>query len=521
MSHVTLIRSAWLSSLFSVEADEAAAGSPPLGLAYIAAALKHGGHQVCVIDALGEDMSQVRQVPGKPISATGLSDAQIIERIPRHTDLIGFSEMFSADWLAHKLTVRAVHQAFPDKPIILGGEHATADAAYILRHEPHVRACVRGEGEETLLELLDAMSTGRDWREVPGLCLRDAESGKPMTTAARKRVRKLDTMPWPAWEEVPIEAYLAKPGGFGFVRGRSMPMLASRGCPFACTFCSNPDMWGQYWNARDPADVVAEIEHYRQRYGIDSFYFDDSTAIVRKDWILQFANLLESKKTGLMWCMPAGTRSEAMDEEVLAALKRSGCPKVSYAPESGSTRMLDRIKKRVDLDRMLSSMRAGVRQGVIVKAHMIMGFPSQTLRDILSDYKFLVRMAWAGVSDVPVYVFNPYPGSALHDEIKSRGGFPEEGEAYEEFLASSLGSGFRRVRSWSDHIGDRQLFVLVWGAMAFFYTCQFLFRPWRVALSLYRMGISRPATMYERFPEVMARKLLRFRRRQPLPAAIE
>jgi hypothetical protein len=179
--------------------------------------------------------------------------------------------------------------------------------------------------------------------------------------------------------------------------------------------------------------------------------------------------------------------------------------------------MLERVKKRVDLERMLVSIRAAVRQGLIVKAHMIMGFPSETLRDILEDYKFMVRMAWAGASDVPVYVFNPYPGCALHDEIKSQGRFPAEGDAYEESLASSYGSGFWNVRSWSEHIDDRQLLLLIWTGMALFYVCQFLFRPWRIGISLYRLAMSQPATLYERLPEVMTRKLLRFRRRrQPL-----
>lgn len=522
MSHVTLIRGPWVSYLYKFDTDGGSTGSPPLGVAYLAAALKQAGHQVCVIDAFGEAPGQVARVSGQPLNVVGLSIDEIIRRIPRHTDLIGFSVMFSGDWLVHKRVVRAVHAAFPATPIIVGGEHASAEAAYILRHEPYVHACVRGEGEETLLDLLDAMERGKDWREVSGLCLRDPNGGEPVTTTARKRRRNLDEIPWPAWEEIPLEAYFAKGGGFGSTRGRTMPMLASRGCPFACTFCSNPDMWGQYWNVRDPSDVVAEIKSCVERYGIDSLCFYDATTIIRRDWILRFADLLTRENLGLEWSMPSGTRSEALDDEVLAALKRSGCPKISYAPESGTVETLTRIKKHVDLDRMIRSIRAAVRQGLIVKAHIVMGFPFETVRAIWPDYKLAVRMAWAGVSDIPVYIFNPYPGGALHDEIKRKGGFPAEGDPYEEFLASSYTTSFRRVRSWSEHIGSRQLVALAWGCMTLFYTCQFVFRPWRLLVSLYRLATSRPMTMYERLPDMMIQKALgQLRRRRGRAPSVE
>jgi anaerobic magnesium-protoporphyrin IX monomethyl ester cyclase len=509
MSHVTLIRGPWVSYLYKVDTDGGSTGSPPLGVAYLAAVLKGAGHQVCVIDAFGEAPDHVRRVPEQPLNVIGLSIDALINRVPRDTDLIGFSVMFSGDWLVHKRVARAVHEAFPAVPIIIGGEHASAEAAYILRHEPHVRACVRGEGEETVLELLEAMACGRDWREVAGLCVRDPDTGAPVATPSRKRKRALDELPWPAWDEIPLEAYFAKGGGFGSIRGRTMPLLASRGCPYACTFCSNPDMWGRYWNVRDPGDVVAEIKHYVDRYGIDSVSFYDSTTIVRRDWILRFTDLLMRERLGVEWSMPSGTRSEALDDEVLSALKRSGCPKISYAPESGSVKTLARIDKHVDLDRMIGSIRAAVRRGLIVKAHIIMGFPFETLRGIWQDYVLIVRLAWAGVSDLPVYVFNPYPGSALHDEIRRRGGFPAEGEPYEEFLASSYTTSFWGVRSWSEHISSRQLHALIWGGMALFYTCQFAFRPWRLLVSLYRLATSRPMTMYERLPEMMMQKVLR------------
>ena len=159
---------------------------------------------------------------------------------------------------------------------------------------------------------------------------------------------------------MPLRNYLDRGFGHGVGHGRNMPMLASRGCPYKCTFCSNPQMWGNLWNVRSAADVVAEMKHYKTKYDVDSFSFYDLTAIVRRSWILEFTELLIKEDLRVTWLLPSGTRSEAMDAEVVRNLKRSGCLTLNFAPESGSPRMLERIKKQIDLEKMLS-LGAGVR----------------------------------------------------------------------------------------------------------------------------------------------------------------
>src|SRR5262249_30207000 len=151
--------------------------------------------------------------------------------------------------------------------------------------------CVLGEGEITLLDLLDAFEKERPLASVPGLALRDA-SGKIQRTAKRPRIGEPDALPYPAWDLVDPMVYLEGQVLMGPVAGRSIPMLATRGCPFRCTFCSSPQMWTQVWKARDPKKVVDEMEHWKKVYGADDFQFQDLTAIVRKDWIISFCNEL-------------------------------------------------------------------------------------------------------------------------------------------------------------------------------------------------------------------------------------
>src|SRR6185369_13247431 len=168
----------------------------------------------------------------------------------------------------------------------LGGEHVTACPEYTLNDCPAVNACVIGEGEETFLELLKAPRLSG----VAGLAYREA--GRPVLTAARARVRDVDAIAEPDWEVFPLERYIDAGQTYGADLGRCMPILASRGCPYECTFCSSPSMWTTLWRARKPELVAAEMQKYMSRYAVTNFDFYDLTAIVDRAWILRFCKLL-------------------------------------------------------------------------------------------------------------------------------------------------------------------------------------------------------------------------------------
>jgi len=106
---------------------------------------------------------------------------------------------------------------------------------------------------------------------------------------------------------------------------------------------------------------------------------------------------------------------------VTRLLYESGCRYVNYAPESGSEAILERIKKRISKPKMLESMRGAVRNGINVKANFILGFPGERWRDVWCTYRFIVSMSFAGIQDISVFPFSPYPGSALFEFVKTRG----------------------------------------------------------------------------------------------------
>ena len=231
--------------------------TPPLGPAYVAAALRASGHHVSMVDAVGEDPVQVNPV-NQDYILQGLSFDQIVRRIPPDSDVIGISCMFSSEWVQVRELIRKIARNHKNAFIIGGGEHFTATAEFCLQQCPEINAIVLGEGEETAVELVNSLEQQISLNSVDGLVLQ-CETGI-IKTRPRQRIKSIDNVVKPAWDLVNIDNYFKNNLYFGVNRGRSMPLLASRGCPYHCTFCSNPAMWQPKWYARTPQMVIDEIQ---------------------------------------------------------------------------------------------------------------------------------------------------------------------------------------------------------------------------------------------------------------------
>lgn len=451
--------------------------TPPLSLAYVAGALAAAGHEPRIVDGVGEAVARIWAGYHPDVLVNGLTVAQLVERVDPRSGLIGISCMFSTEWPVVRELIAALGRRFPGVPIVCGGEHPTAAPEFSLEEAPALTACVLGEGEETAVALAVAVDEGSPWVGIAGLALRTVDG--VVRTTPRPRIRAVDDIPLPRWDLTPIETYLAGGHSFGVDRGRTMPILASRGCPYSCTFCSSPAMWTTRWVARSPSLVADEIEGYVRALGAEAVDFYDLTAIVRRDWIIAFCNELLRRELPITWQLPSGTRSEAIDGEVATLLARSGCRNVSYAPESGSPRILRAIDKRVDLPRMEASMAAAVDAGLNVKANVMVGFPGEDLDHARETLDFIVRMALLGVHDVSVWTFSPYPGSRLFDELRAAGRLGPLDDAY--FAALLSYSDLAGAVSWSEHMSSRTLRALRLFGMASFYAVSFARRPGRLA----------------------------------------
>ena len=348
--------------------------------------------------------------------AIGLTMDEIVAHIDPRADIIGLSCMFSSSWPYDDRLIMKIRARFPNARIVVGGEHATACADYILETCAPVSVCIRGEGEETLLELVRALRANTDLSAV-------AASSPIATVALRGLPRPASAsavaidgnIPLPDWSKIPIENYMARGLGHGVANQRSMPLMATRGCPYQCTFCSSPQMWTTRWLARSPELVVDEMEAYVARYQATNFDFYDLTAIIKKDWIMAFAQEILRRGLKIEYQLPSGTRSEAIDAEVSEILYRSGCRQMNYAPESGSAATLERIKKKVKLPRLEESLRGACRSGLKVMVNIIL-FPDDTRRDVFETFKFMLRCSWLGLHDITLVPYVPYPGAELYDQ---------------------------------------------------------------------------------------------------------
>lgn len=489
--------------------------TPPLSVAYLAGSLAAAGHRVQIIDAVGEAIDALHPGYRPDILVNGLTVGEIVDRIAADADFIGISCIFSHEWPLVRQLIAAIAARHPTLPIVLGGEHATAVPELCLEEAPHLTACAVGEGEETAVELVEAFAHGRALAGIAGIVYRDGVAIR--RSAARPRIRDVDAIPAPRWDLTPIERYLDGGLSFGVDRGRTMPLLATRGCPYRCTFCSSPQMWTTRYSTRSPCLVVDEIEEYVRRHQVENVDFYDLTSIVQRDWILEFCRELDARGLRLTWQLPSGTRSEALDEDVLGAMYRSGCRNVTYAPESGSPRTLEAIKKKVKLEDLERSMRAAVAVGLNVKANILIGFPDEGHEELRETMRFILRMARAGVHDVSVWTFSPYPGSELFERLRVAGLLPRlDDDYYASLLSYSDVSG---AVSYAAALGAGELQRYRLAGMAGFYAASYLTHPVRPLRSLYNIATRRYESRMEMSFGNLVRRLSGARARRPLPAA--
>ncbi|MEQ1918777.1 MAG: radical SAM protein [Elusimicrobiota bacterium] len=492
MSRLLLIRP---PAVFSIN-NYSSPVTMPLSLAYLSAALREKGHLVDNIDALGEGLEHMAVSYAPGVRYRGLSTEKIIERIaalPR-PDAIGVTCMFSQEWPHIEDMILAIAAKFPDIPMMIGGEHATAAAEYTLTSCPPVKYVALGEGEETIVDFADFLQGRKTIDQVSGVWWRD-DSGAIIKNPARARLRTPDQLPWPAWDLFDLEPYHAVGEGHGVERGRAMPILATRGCPYQCTFCSNPEMWTTRYVMRDPVKVVDEIANYLKKYKADNIDFYDLTAIVKKDWTLAFCNEIHRRGLKFTWQLPSGTRSEAMDDEALKAMAGSGCMNVTYAPESGSAEMLDYIKKRVKLPRLYDSLKFATKNGIFVKCNLIIGFPKETRKDMWLTVWAAIRFAFIGVDDCGMYPYSPYPGSELYHYLRSTGAIAKMDRKYFEGLMTFL--DLSQNVNYCENVGAREISFYRLFGMSMFYGLNYLFHPSNILRSIRNYRSHRSDTVFE------------------------
>ncbi len=463
---------------------------PDIGTAYINGTLISHGYDSFIIDGTGEGINRRTQIKGTDLAIGGIPADEIIAKIPEDVDYIGVQSMHSNRWIYDSYILKKIFEKFPGKKVFMGGEHVSACYDKILRQFPQLAGCVVGEGEESVLELLEAFDHELPLDGIAGIAF--SKEGKVIATPRRRRKAVLTDLPRPSWKGVPIHKYLENHCGVNSLSRKSIPMVATRGCPYSCTFCTVPNMWESKWYARPAEDVVDEIRSYVEKYGANHIDFVDLTLVINKKWMHRFCDLLIDAKLDVTWAIPIGTRTENIDLDLLKKMKKSGLSRVLYSAESGDEKTLDRIKKSLDIEHFNLIVKQTSSIGIVVKIALIFGFPGQTLREVWSSFLLVNKLAWLGARDIVCLSFIPYPKTELFDQLKI------------DYDYSSLDNNIRlnndipNMKSWSEHFGDGALKFFVLFFTLYFYALQGALRPHRMLGGFYRVFIKRkPLTNFE------------------------
>ena len=393
-----------LSPSYQLELDpkQAAAGEPypPLGTLYAAAYLREHGHQVVLSDSMlasgyseyEADLDRVR--PDLVV---------IYEDDFNYLSKMCLTNMREAAWAKARLAgARGLRVAAHGSDVSDRVEdYLTAGVEYV----------IRGEGEETLLALVQALSRDADGAtlgRVSGLAYLN-EGGVCMRTAERGFIRDLDRLPFPAWDLVDVERYRA-----AWLRRHdrfSINMVTTRGCPYHCNWCAKP-IYGQRYNTRSPRGVAEELAWLKGVVKPDHVWFADDIFGLTPHWVEEFADEVDARGCATPFKIQA--RVDLIDAPAAEALRRAGCETVWVGAESGSQGVLDAMDKGTRVEQIYEATRLLRQQGIRIGYFLQFGYPGENWSDIAQT---LAMVRKAQPDDIGISVSYPLPGTAFHDRV--------------------------------------------------------------------------------------------------------
>jgi radical SAM superfamily enzyme YgiQ (UPF0313 family) len=363
----------------------------PIGLAYLAAVLEKAGCDLTVFDcpALGIDHKNLR---------TKLASFD--------PDVVGLTAVTPTIDSA-LLAARIAKEIRPNTPVILGGPHATFMDTQILNENPAVDIIVRGEGELTMLELLQNLSHSGDLQAVSGISFRKEE--QVVRSPNRIYIENLDDLPRPAYHYFDLNKYRS----FGHA---VLPILTSRGCPFQCSYCVSSRMVGKDFRPRDPNRVVDELEWLRDTYSATAFSFYDDAFTYDTQRAIRICEEIKRRRIGVPW--DCQTRVDRISKDVLVKMKEAGCQLVSFGAESGCQKILDSVNKKTTIELNEKAVKMAKKVGLSVAMSVIIGYPGETADTLGQTFNFIRRTK-------PDYVYlclaTPYPGTGFRKHLEDLG----------------------------------------------------------------------------------------------------
>jgi len=379
------------------------ASTPPLGLLYLAGFLERNNYSdIGVIDA---DAARL-----------GWSDLQklLIENKP---DIVGIT---ASSFILPALfkTAEMVHESLPNCLIVVGGFGPTTEPEKVLKDSNKaISFVVMGEGEITFLELVERIDNqSLNFDDINGLAFLNKKDDNLVITQPRAYIENLDSLPWPAYHL--LRPNFSEYAGIHAQHSQKemkwpiATMFASRGCPHRCTFCS---LGSKMYRQRSPKDIVAEIEFYRNEFGINSvqIYDDEFMGLSHQQnrWIEEICEEIIKKGLHKKLAFLIQARcSHFIELKTLEKMKEANFVWIWWGVESGSQKILDFIKKDIQVKNVIRDFALAKQAGIKSLMFVMIGFPKETPADIKLTVKLIEKVK---PDEISVHIVSPYPGSEL------------------------------------------------------------------------------------------------------------
>jgi len=335
------------------------AGLPFLGIGYIASYLEKAGHNVVIVDAHSQNLNQEETVK------------KILSFSP---EVVGFTAT-THNRLQAIAVIKKIKQEDSSLMIIVGGPHFSLSDVNALEIVPEIDCVVKREGEITTKELLDAWPDKSKLKNILGITYRD--NGLIVSNKDRPFIKDLSDLPFPAWHLYDLSKYQKKIYGTDF---RTIGVISARGCPNLCTFCCNAAFSKSILRLRDPKNFVDELEFLKNEYGFQGFNFWDDTLTISKDHVKNICQEILDRELNINWY--ARARVNTVDEEIIKLMRKAGCARISFGIESGSPRILEKVKKNITLEQARKAVKLSSEAGMIVSLNFIVNLPTETFEDL-------------------------------------------------------------------------------------------------------------------------------------------
>jgi anaerobic magnesium-protoporphyrin IX monomethyl ester cyclase len=363
----------------------------PMGLLYLGASLRKAGHRVSIIDG------EVEQIDNATLAGMVAS---------ARPDLFGITATTAQANEAFALA-RAVKALSPGTYIALGGAHAAALTEECLQECEALDAVSFGEGEVTIVEMMERLADRASMEGVDGVAYRDGDG--IVVNPSRALVDDLDSLPFPAWDLIPMQKYVASTWFPNKVK-QYTNIFTSRGCPYGCTFCGAKTTWTRKFRARSPENVVAEMEEVLARFHIPNFFISDDLFTLNRKRVMAICELILTRELQVTWtCL---SRVNTVDAEMLALMKRAGCYLISYGLESGSQKVLDQLDKGTTIEHGVKAVEMTKAAGIKVFGSFMIGSPGETAETVDETIRYIRTL---DLDEIGLGVTTAYPGTDLFE----------------------------------------------------------------------------------------------------------